>query len=192
VVNRCKEKLVAYQKRLMRQKKECTAIEYDHEQLKKLMATWASYMAHLKMANTYGLKKRLLDRFSWLGYLFHQKEEKLKMLDEVPARLHRLKGQYRFFLGKCRGSILLFQVGRFYELYDKQAEIAQEALGLKKMAVTRGFQTRCGFPVRFKQRYLRRLLRSGFPVHIVEEVGWFHHLKKRRLAEHWLPRSPRG
>lgn len=187
VVNRLKAKLSEYQKTLIRQARHCTVFRYDHAQLEKLMATWSSYMAHLKMANTYSLRKKLLDRFSWFGYLYHQKEEKLKMMDEVPARLQSLKGQYRFFLGKCRGSILFFQVGRFYEFYDRQAEIAMEILALKRMKVTRGFRTRCGFPVRFKERYLKRLMRSGFFVHIIgEEEGWLPGLKKRHIAEGWL------
>ncbi len=110
------------------------------------------------------------------------------MINEAPGALHRLKEQYRFFLGKCRGSILLFQVGRFYEFYDRQAEIALEVLGLKRMDVTRGFRTRCGFPVRYKERYLRRLKRLGFSVYIIsEEDEWISELKKRRIAEGWVP-----
>ena len=110
------------------------------------------------------------------------------MINEAPGALHRLKEQYRFFLGKCRGSILLFQVGRFYEFYDRQAEIALEVLGLRRMDVTRGFRTRCGFPLRFKERYLRRLLRGGFSVHIIREgEGWPSGLKKRHVAEGWVP-----
>jgi len=41
------------------------------------MAAWSFYMAHLKMANTYRLREKLLDRYCWLGFFFHRKEEKI-------------------------------------------------------------------------------------------------------------------
>lgn len=97
------------------------------------------------------------------------------------------KEQYRFFLRKCPGSILFFQVGRFYEFYDKQAEIALGVLGLRRIKARRGFGIRCSFPVNLKEKYLSRLMGLSFSVYVVrEEEGWLSGVKKRGVAEGWI------
>jgi DNA mismatch repair ATPase MutS len=80
------------------------------------------------------------------------------------------------------------KMGRFYEFYDDQAESAMRLFGLKMIEARRGFQIRCGFPINFKERYLRRLLELGFSVHIVrEEESWLSGVKQRSIAEGWIP-----
>ncbi len=188
VVNRLKARLVGYERRLVRRKEDCTALMYDRTVLEKLMATCSSYLAHLKMANTYWLKKKLLSRLEWLRYFFERHDGKLKRIYQVPKAIQSFKAQYQFFIRKYPGSLLFFQVGRFYEFYDKQAEIAQRVLRLKGTGARRGFRTRCGFPVNLQERYLRRLVKQGFSVHVVkEEEGWLSRLKKRSVAERWIP-----
>lgn len=190
VVNRLKVRLVEYERMLVRKRGDYTVFTYDGKTLEKLMATWSSYMAHLKMADTHRLRRGLLERFSWLGRLFHLRDGKLKRIDEAPGALNSLKGQYRFFLRYFLGSILFFQVGKFYEFYDGQAEIASEVLGLKKTGAARGFGSRCGFPVRFKKGYLGRFMRGGFPVCVIKEgEEWLRGLKKRSVTESWMPVS---
>jgi hypothetical protein len=133
------------------------------------------------------VKHRLKARFR---YLFGHDDGKLKRIDQAPPKLRSLKRQYRFFLRRYPGSILFFQVGRFYEFYDKQAEAAMEVLGLKRVEARRGFRTRCGFPVTLQDRYRIKLVKLGFPVEVVrEEEGWLSGIKKRNVAERWLPAS---
>ena len=80
------------------------------------------------------------------------------------------------------------KVGRFYEFYNRHAERAMGLLGLKRTQARRGFQTQCGFPVNLQERHLRRLIRLDLPVHIVrEEEGWLSGVKKRSVAERWIP-----
>jgi len=189
VVNRLKARLVGYERRLVRRKEDCTVLMYDRTLLEKLMATCSSYLAHLKMANTYRLKK-LLSRFEWLRYFFERHDGKLKRIYQVSKPIQSFKAQYQFIIRKYPGSLLFFQVGRFYEFYDKQAEIAQRLLRLKGTGARRGFRTRCGFPVNLQERYLRRLVKRGFSVHVVrEEDHWLYGIKKRSIGERWIPTS---
>ncbi|MCP4270226.1 MAG: hypothetical protein GY777_32405 [Candidatus Brocadiaceae bacterium] len=188
VINRLKARLMQYQKLLKKDKDNYCVLLYDPPVLERVMNSWASYMAHLDMANAYRLRIKLLRRFEWLGELFQMDGVRLKRRREAPVTLHTLKGQYRFFMGRHPGSMLFFQVGRFYELYDRQAEIAIKVLGLKRMKITRGFQVRCGFPVSGKRKYIIRLLRLGFTVRIVNEGDdWLSRVKKRQFVECWLP-----
>jgi DNA mismatch repair ATPase MutS len=95
-----------------------------------------------------------------------------------------------FFSRGFPGSLPFFQVGRFYEFYDEHAETALKVCELKRIEAGRGFRTRCGFPMKFQARYLRRFMRLGLPVHVVrEEEGWLSGVKKRRVAERWIPAS---
>ena len=73
VVNRLKGRLEEYQKLLIGQKRGCTVVRYDQSALEKLRATWSSYGAHFKMANTYRLRAKLCGRFAWLGHLFRRR-----------------------------------------------------------------------------------------------------------------------
>ena len=189
VVNSLRARLIEYQKKLIVEGKDCTIFNYDLTVSEKLRDTWASYMAHFKMANTYRLNKALAERFSWIGHLFYHDKGKLKIVDRAPARLRTLKGQYRFFIGKFPGAMLFFQVGRFFEFYDEQAENVMEVLGLSRMKITRRFRIRCGFPVSLKERYLGKFMNMGFSVyHIKEEDGWLSAVKKRRVAKAWIPK----
>ena len=209
VVNRLKARLMQYEKLLNRTtnynssvppfekgggelvtNKDYRVLIYEPAVLEKLMNSWASYMAHLDMASTYRLREKLLRRFAWLGDLFQLNGYKLKRIYEAPATLSTLKGQYRFFLGRYPGAVLFFQVGSFYEFYDSQAETAIKVLGLKRMEATRRFQARCGFPMSLKEKYLGSLIKQGLSVYIVNEgEGWVTRVKKRRVAESWLPMS---
>jgi len=192
VVNRLKASLVMYEKVLVRREDDCTVLRFDRTVLEKLMATWSSYAAHLTMAHTYRLKQKLLGRFVWLGQFFEQQEGKLKNFEKAPGWFDSLKIQYRFFVNKYPGSILLFQVGRFFEFYDREAERAMRLLELREIKSRRGFQSQCGFPINLQERFLKRLTRLGFPVHIVrEEESWLSRIKKRSVAESWLPSSRR-
>ena len=190
VVNRFKASLVGYEKVLVRREGDCRVLRYDHAMLEKLIATWASYLAHLKMTNSYGLRQKLLARFAWLGQFFVWQGRKLKRFDQAPEGIHSLKGQCRFFLRKCSGSILFVQVGRFYESYDRQAELVLRVLGLRRIEARRGFRTRCGFPCHSKEMYAKKLINLGLPVCVVNEGdSWISGVKKRCIAERWMPHN---
>ena len=151
------------------------------------MAALASYLSHLEMANSYGLRQKLLARFGWLEQFFAWQGGKLKRFDQAAGWILP-KGQDRFFLRKCSGSILFMQVGRFYELYDRQAAVALHVLGLRGIGARRDFRTRCGFPCRLKEIYARMLMSLGLPVCVVnEEDSWISGVKKGALQKDGFP-----
>jgi len=104
------------------------------------------------------------------------------------GRQNEGKGQYRFFAKQYPSSILFFQVGGFYELYDRQAEMARRLLGLNETKARIGFRVQCGFPARLKERYLQKAMRLNLPICVVREkesspCG----VKNRSIAETWMP-----
>lgn len=77
------------------------------------------------------------------------------------SQFHAVKKQYQEY-------ILLFQVGDFYELYDKDAELVTEKTTLR---VTRkqGIMM-AGFPVRSLDEWLKVLVEAGFQLAICNQA----------------------
>jgi hypothetical protein len=79
-------------------------------------------------------------------------------------RYHGLKKEYP-------GTVLLFRVGDFHELYFEDAEQASKVLGLT--LTTRGKNTEsrvamAGFPYHQLDAYLQKLVKAGFRVSIID------------------------
>ena len=80
---------------------------------------------------------------------------------EVPFRPRDLYTQYRFFRSRFRG-VILFQVGCFLEMFDKDAVWAKEHIGLAAITPRKGLYARCGVPMRKADSLLVRLLDNDF------------------------------
>lgn len=69
--------------------------------------------------------------------------------------------------------LLLFRMGDFYEMFDEDARIGSEALGLTLTARKYSGDNRipmCGVPHHALDRYLRQLVEKGFRAAICEQV----------------------
>jgi len=189
-VRKLKARMVQFERRLVRRAGGCTVFRHDAETLEQLRATWASYRAHFKMANTFRLRQSLLIRCEWIGEFFEVEDGLLVGRWTVPAGFPTLREQYRFFAARCTEGILLFQVGCFVEFYDGQAKKASTLLNLKRLVGGRGFRLQCGFSIRLMAQARHRLLQRGLPVVVVREQGdrpWLGRVKPRSVAEHWRP-----
>lgn len=153
-----------------------------------LAALRASSLSHLTMANSHRLRERLVSQCGWVRHFFVLEEGLLVPRATVPPTFVRLKDQYAFFAERWPESVLLFQVGSFYEWYDEQAAQASQLLGLRLLPGGRGFRTRCGVPVRLGVWYVRVLVARGVPVAVIRErkdCPWLGGVKPRALAVVW-------
>ena len=190
VVNRLKARLQAYEQQLVRPRSGHTVFRHDPETLARLRATWASYRAHLTMANSHRLWERLVSRCGWMRHFFVLEEGLLVPIMKIPPTFARLRDQYAFFAERWPESVMLFQVGSFYEWYDEQAARASQLLGLRLQPGERGFRTRCGVPVRLGVWSVRALVAQGVPVAVIRERKdrpWLGGVKPRALAVVWQP-----
>lgn len=74
--------------------------------------------------------------------------------------------QYRRLRDEVTGSLLLFRLGDFYELFGDQAETVSRILGLTLTTRERNRPNplpMCGIPARSLELYLPRLVYQGFP-----------------------------
>jgi DNA mismatch repair ATPase MutS len=120
-----------------------------------------------------------------MRHFFTLEEGLLVPCAAVPPLFRRLTDQYRFFADRWPESILLFQVGSFYECYDEQAELMRRVLGLRPLVGRRGFRSCCGVPVWLGPRCMRALMARGIPVVVIREIEdrpWLAGVKPRDLA----------
>lgn len=64
-------------------------------------------------------------------------------------------------------AVLLFKMGKFYEMFEMDAHVGAEHLGLQYM---RGEQPHCGFPEKNYHTHAERLARKGFRVVVIEQT----------------------
>jgi DNA mismatch repair protein MutS len=84
-----------------------------------------------------------------------------------------LMQQYREMKARHRDAILLFRMGDFYEMFERDAEVGSRALGLTLTSRNNGGAADvplAGVPVKAAATYIRRLVEKGFRVAIAEQV----------------------
>ena len=94
-------------------------------------------------------------------------------VDKKQASLTPLMRQYFDIKSKYPGTLLLFQVGDFYEIFF---EDAQKAAGVLGIALTqRGTHNGdpiplCGVPLHVVDHYMSKLVRAGFKVALCDQL----------------------
>ena len=89
------------------------------------------------------------------------------------ASLTPMFRQYRALKGSHPGTILLFRMGDFYEMFHEDAEVASRALDLTLTARGKGTANvapMCGFPHHQLDAYTAKLVRSGHRVAVCDQV----------------------
>lgn len=76
--------------------------------------------------------------------------------------------QFHAVKEQCKDYILLFQVGDFYELYGKDAELVTEKTTLR--VTQKQGVLMAGFPVRSLNEWLKVLVEAGFQLAICNQA----------------------
>lgn len=79
--------------------------------------------------------------------------------------------------------LVFFPVGKFYEFYGTQAELAHRLLGLRLVTGLRGFREGCGFHRRWLGRFLKMALDAGWHVALIRAEKGLDGRAMRRLAK---------
>jgi DNA mismatch repair protein MutS len=81
--------------------------------------------------------------------------------------------QYRRIKEKNRGAVLFYRMGDFYEMFEDDAVTASKVLGLALTSRNHGGSGStplCGFPHHALDRYMARMIDSGYKVAVCEQV----------------------
>eukprot|EP00898_Chlorokybus_atmophyticus_P000955 jgi/Chlat1/1860/Chrsp141S02178 len=87
--------------------------------------------------------------------------------------------QWWDFKRKHADHVLLFKMGKFYEMFEMDAHVGTSELGLEYM---KGNQPHCGFPEKRYAENAERLVRKGYRVLLVEQVETPEMLAQRKSA----------
>src|SRR5437764_2797728 len=88
--------------------------------------------------------------------------------------LSPIRRQYLELKRRQPDAILLFRLGDFYETFEDDAHVASRVLDITLTSREMGRGERlpmAGIPAHSAEAYIARLIDSGFPVAIAEQVG---------------------
>jgi DNA mismatch repair protein MutS len=97
--------------------------------------------------------------------------------------------QYFEIADKYKDSIILMQVGDFYESYGKNAEIVSSTLNLVLTKRSDGPDNKvflCGFPHHASDVYIPKLVKSGYKVAVYDQLEDVSQVAKGALIKRGL------
>ena len=170
VVNALKARLRAYQALLVTAHAGTLTYRFEAADLDRLHAVLSSYLGHFKRANAHRLWQSLWTRHGWLAVYFDWDAAawRLKPRWQMPPGLTNVRQQYAWVRGRFPDAVALFQVGAYYEFYDRRDAATAGLLGLQALR-----ENRCGalfgVPRRLFGRTLARLIAGGRSVVVVRQ-----------------------
>ena len=170
IVDRCKAALSRHSKRVVDRQGENVILSFSADGYVQLHATIQSYFGLFRHASSKRLCGSLFARNPWLGFLFEQRGGHLRRRWVFPGKPANLRTQYGFFRRRFRG-VILFQVGRYLELLNRDALWASAALGMRRIPARPGFYARCWVPEMRRSLMVRRLLKTERNILIVTQTG---------------------
>lgn len=190
VVVNFRQKLAEFkQKLLIEVNKQLTIYNYDYQLLAKLKAVIASYLGHFAKADGYRLQHKTLERNNWLNEYFvivdltvlRTAETKpkpkaneglacfsVKPRYQPPKFWKSIIDQYGYYRHHYPASVILFQVGSYYEFYHELSDELLKLLRLTPLSSNRR-NARYGFPVRKESYYRELLLKSNYSILILRK-----------------------
>jgi hypothetical protein len=189
VVNALKARLRAYRELLVSEHEGMVTYRFDLAELDRLRATLSSYLGHFRRPNAYKLWQSIWQGNDWLAIYFNWDAERHRLVARyaMPKGLTNVRRQYAWVGGRFPDDVTLFQVGAYYELYDRRDERIARMLGLKLLTENRR-RALYGIPERLFARYLTRLLEQRESVVVVRqgEQQWTG-IRERALAWRMVP-----
>jgi len=189
VINNLRSKLRAFERCLVQRDGDWVRYRFDLAVLEQCRACLASYLGHMKHADSFSLRQALWAEFAFLAQYFviDAQCQQLKPLYVVPRQFVHVRQQYAWFRQQFAADVVLFRVGCFYELYHSADQALAEQIGLKRLADNRR-RALFGVPVVHKQMIVHRLPQQVSQILWVgEQVGGLKQgrVKTRMPMERW-------
>jgi len=161
--------------------------------LERLLTVVNSYLAHFSHANSYTLVRQILVDVDWIHEYLGFDGKKAIRLWQSPRNIRYLGTQWTWFKQRYVGSIVMFQVGRFYEFYGNDADTARYILGCRPLKPRFYNLHRCGIPVVLADRAVQRVLAYNKELIRVDQTSNpLYYLQERMAAFHYVPVSGGG
>jgi len=160
VAHKCKIAIATQTRNMLRRDNGSTSLVFMPDACHRLYCTLNSYLGAFSHASCRRMVLYIFSKNLPLRAMFEAKDFKIIKRWLPPFRSANLYTQYRFFRSKFRG-LVLFQVGCYLEMYDKDALWAAKSLGLRRIFPRKGFCTRCGIPMGSVKDFRERLAKQN-------------------------------
>jgi RNA-directed DNA polymerase len=180
VVNNFKARLHRFEPMLVTEKGGMRIIRYDYGVLEKLRAVLASYLGHLKWADTYNLRHAVFEQYDFLKEYFSFDGGRVRPLYRYCQVFPAVRSQYLYYRSRFRESVLFFQTGRFFEFYDESVRRVKALSRLKRLKENRRGAL-YGFPLGLWWSYAVQTAKEGKSVIVIRETDRYIGRVKERL-----------
>jgi RNA-directed DNA polymerase len=143
IVDRCKAAIARHSRNVFRKEAKNVVLSFPPDVYQQLYMTIQSYFGLFKHASSTRLCDSLFARRPWIGLIFQRRGARISKRWAFPGKPANLKTQYGYFRRRFRG-VILFQVGKYFELFDRDAIWAKAQLGMKRIHARPRFYARCG------------------------------------------------
>ena len=183
VVGNCKAKLRAFKTQLVTEENSKITWKYDPEQLEQLMATMNSYLGHFRHAQTRKMVQQLFIDFSFLNEYFYLNQYRLIRKYRPTKYVKRFRHQVVFYTKLFPDTVVLFQVGCYFEAYGLAARKLSATLKYQLRRKGRGFSPACGFHQRFLNKVCCQLEANKVNYVIIRQTGRLLSFTRERLPQ---------
>jgi retron-type reverse transcriptase len=158
--------------RLVRENAGTVEYRFRAGLLERLLATVNSYLAHFVKARSRTTLQGLLCSQLWLQAFLEFRGARATRRWRPPAGLGSLPAQLRWLRKSFPGALVLLQVGRYFEMFGRDASWAVEHLGLRSLPPRTAQVPRAGVPRYAAEKLARRAAGKGRAVLQVVESGY--------------------
>jgi len=130
-----------------------------------------------------------MEKHSWLKDLFIFYPDRKIVQNRLVYKGHfkTLRHQAAFFQSRFERCICLFYMGRYIEIYNNEAIIMNKLCKLQIINGARKMKYTAGFPKKFKDLFLEKILFSGFGAILISEGERGKYLRNRYVSEIYQP-----
>ncbi|MBI4691548.1 MAG: group II intron reverse transcriptase domain-containing protein [Nitrospirae bacterium] len=191
VVNNCKRVITKFQNSMIKTSNTGTDLIITPEIYNKFNSVMNSYKDVFGCASSNGLIHGLFRRFKILKALFIRRRQRITKRWDIPFRPADLYTQFSFFRIRFKG-IIVFQVGCFLELFDKDAVWAEKNLEMQRLPPHKGFYARSGVHIKKANSLADKISRYNYLLVLQSDYvyGKIHkrfcskiHVKREKIAE---------
>lgn len=156
VVETCKKKIGEALSTMTKETSTISSLSFPPKQYDRLFSTINSYLGYFRHASGRSLRDSLWRKFPKLSRIFMLQNFQVSKRWILPFHAHDLYTQFSYFRSHFSG-IIVFQVGCYLELLNRDAIWAQKELGLKKLRPRKGFYARAGIHQRKRKSFFLKL-----------------------------------
>ena len=183
VIGNCKLALKNAEKALRLQFNDRIIWTYDTKILEKLFAQLNSYLGHFKYAKTYRIISHIFNSFSFLHEYFELTGTQKKVVRkyELAKTIRFFRQQVSYYSKRYANTLLLFQIGCYYETYGRGAKKMHSVLNYQLKRKWRGFAVACGFHRKYLGKVVKVLEENGISYMILKQTGKYLSNTRERI-----------